>query len=247
MICFHSLNYWYLHQPQKEFGTICVVVICFHSLNYWYLHQQTDLVYNEIDSCDLLSFFELLIFTPAWSQRIYMGKPLWFAFILWTTDIYTSTLPWISWPHIVVICFHSLNYWYLHQRFFIVYTSPFCCDLLSFFELLIFTPAEGRFWTFPGWLWFAFILWTTDIYTSNILLPLRLSPVVICFHSLNYWYLHQLCWNISIRRIVVICFHSLNYWYLHQLSKGEETIKNSCDLLSFFELLIFTPAKLHNN
>ena len=118
---------------------------------------------------------------------------MWFAFILWTTDIYNNlpVLKESGW--LVVICFHSLNYWYLQQPF--------------------------------------------------ILLPPP-KAVVICFHSLNYWYLQQQRENIIDNVEVVICFHSLNYWYLQQRSESLTSFRQGCDLLSFFELLIFTTTRM---
>ncbi len=142
---------------------------------------------------------------------------LWFAFILWTTDIYTNTIPCSLVRFTVVICFHSLNYWYLHQLFNSFNLSAIRCDLLSFFELLIFTPTRRWTGAKARRLWFAFILWTTDIYTNVLFTGRSLSAVVICFHSLNYW-------------------------YLHQQHRNNTRVMESCDLLSFFELLIFTPT-----
>ena len=195
-------------------------MICFHSLNYWYLQQHRAVQFNDAYGCDLLSFFELLIFTTTVSYSALQVLLLWFAFILWTTDIYNNLiiskhlLPW------VVICFHSLNYWYLQQRADGNAKLRNSCDLLSFFELLIFTTTFWYRSKADDGLWFAFILWTTDIY--NNLKPFGNSPasVVICFHSLNYWYLQQ----------------PVTSWIVSQ---------SSCDLLSFFELLIFTTTKRH--
>ena len=166
-----------------------------------------------------------------------------------------------------MICFHSLNYWYLQQQVLkSEYIRP-CCDLLSFFELLIFTTTPKIIWTCHWWLWFAFILWTTDIYNNQAGYYFNPETVVICFHSLNYWYLQQpntaensiaevvICfhslnyWYLqqqfdkkSIGFLVVICFHSLNYWYLQQQISVITLVSCCCDLLSFFELLIFTTT-----
>ena len=169
-------------------------MICFHSLNYWYLQQQLHFLSGPVERCDLLSFFELLIFTTTPYQVRRCLKKLWFAFILWTTDIYNNYLSCPKLSKKVVICFHSLNYWYLQQ----LQACP-----------RIFYPL----------LWFAFILWTTDIYNN----------VWWCYHSSVF---------------VVICFHSLNYWYLQQLIMGLAYACSCCDLLSFFELLIFTTTAL---
>ena len=142
---------------------------------------------------------------------------LWFAFILWTTDIYNNQGRVMYALDHVVICFHSLNYWYLQQLFPSLYGISASCDLLSFFELLIFTTTRlyTIYCVMP--LWFAFILWTTDIYNNQRWAKKLLIKVVICFHSLNYWYLQQL------------------YWVM-------QCMVQSCDLLSFFELLIFTTT-----
>ena len=144
------------------------------------------------------------------------GK-LWFAFILWSTDIcYNDTFhhP-LVWP--VVICFHSLIYWYLLQPVKKEVDIQSSCDLLSFFDLLIFVTT-GKF---TGWfkllLWFAFILWSTDI----------------CYNEIDL---------LSLSAGVVICFHSLIYWYLLQQIHCLFPPKPCCDLLSFFDLLIFVTT-----
>ena len=166
MICFHSLNYWYLQQLCFLIPLAGRVVICFHSLNYWYLQQRKHLHQVLVTGCDLLSFFELLIFTTTlicWTRGVYL---LWFAFILWTTDIYNNRKRRGQGWSKVVICFHSLNYWYLQQLTYAGYFSKTCCDLLSFFELLIFTTTQNIPIIHSYKLWFAFILWTTDIYNN---------------------------------------------------------------------------------
>ena len=141
--------------------------------------------------CDLLSFFELLIFTTTKRLQGMGGFSLWFAFILWTTDIYNNIRTLRARFGRVVICFHSLNYWYLQQPSIELMQWFLCCDLLSFFELLIFTTTtfQKNQYYFP--LWFAFILWTTDIYNNKYENFSIKNKVVICFHSLNYWYLQQ--------------------------------------------------------
>ncbi len=192
VICFHSLNYWYLQQPNIYGCQYLHVVICFHSLNYWYLQQQSRIEESGTPCCDLLSFFELLIFTTTIVIFSVYLPLLWFAFILWTTDIYNNCRVSLSSLVYVVICFHSLNYWYLQQLFNRLKTSPTRCDLLSFFELLIFTTTSIFVNMSVYVLWFAFILWTTDIYNNYLQLHKLKQGVVICFHSLNYWYLQQL-------------------------------------------------------
>ena len=270
VICFHSLKYWYLQQQPNQnllIGICCdllsffeiliftttamylqklvlqlwfafilwntdiynnatgiyksslTVVICFHSLKYWYLQQQRMLRAIMPGSCDLLSFFEILIFTTTIPAIIALIPQLWFAFILWNTDIYNNWKQIIFRHASVVICFHSLKYWYLQQLFFRSSRLAFCCDLLSFFEILIFTTTRTVSFKNAFWLWFAFILWNTDIY-NNINSILTLAE------------------------IVVICFHSLKYWYLQQLFIKKAHFVKSCDLLSFFEILIFTTTEL---
>ena len=142
-------------------------MICFHSLNYWYLQQLTTNVDGANSSCDLLSFFELLIFTTTPLIFASTATLLWFAFILWTTDIYNNRMQVVNSNDAVVICFHSLNYWYLQQQSLSSVGIAVCCDLLSFFELLIFTTTALTFLPEHPALWFAFILWTTDIYNNN--------------------------------------------------------------------------------
>ncbi len=141
--------------------------------------------------CDLLSFFELLIFTTTPRVVGIMQYRLWFAFILWTTDIYNNFRSVCRYRLFVVICFHSLNYWYLQQQKNASWPPHRCCDLLSFFELLIFTTTRWVFHSICSPLWFAFILWTTDIYNNLKGSLWNAIVVVICFHSLNYWYLQQ--------------------------------------------------------
>ena len=270
-------------------------MICFHSLNYWYLQQLYDFGIQLLKCCDLLSFFELLIFTTTRNSQYVIRTWLWFAFILWTTDIYNNMLHIGVLFRCVVICFHSLNYWYLQQHSPLNNHVLNGCDLLSFFELLIFTTTSVQEYGKYIKLWFAFILWTTDIY-NNIKRAIRYwDYVVICFHSLNYWYLQQhgffwgwatrscdllsffelliftttfhdgvgaeellwfafILWTTDIYNnllftfnnslAVVICFHSLNYWYLQQPFVLSIIHFTSCDLLSFFELLIFTTTDL---
>ena len=142
---------------------------------------------------------------------------MWFAFILWTTDIYNNKKLMISKLKLVVICFHSLNYWYLQQLDDLRAEMLVSCDLLSFFELLIFTTTNGVIKYAKSMLWFAFILWTTDIYNNS-------EQASSCYY------------------FVVICFHSLNYWYLQQQVVLKRLAGHGCDLLSFFELLIFTTT-----
>ena len=130
---------------------------------------------DRIHCCDLLSFFDLLIFTTTWVYTELLPVWLWFAFILWFTDIYHNKIRSSITPDIVVICFHSLIYWYLPQ------------------------PVQ-HFLNTPSQLWFAFILWFTDIYHNYSSKTCEVPLVVICFHSLIYWYLPQPTLGIRITR-----------------------------------------------
>ncbi len=142
--------------------------------------------------CDLLSFFEQLIFATTEAKTTLPPMVLWFAFILWTTDICNNLAFNYNIKKAVVICFHSLNNWYLQQRSDSALPGGLGCDLLSFFEQLIFATTLNVFYTFVLWLWFAFILWTTDICNNRRIVQKANILVVICFHSLNNWYLQQL-------------------------------------------------------
>ena len=140
-----------------------MVVICFHSLIYWYLLQHCEAFQTLLFRCDLLSFFDLLIFVTTSQQRSLACHRLWFAFILWSTDICYNIQHDIFQRVFVVICFHSLIYWYLLQHWFILLCQVFRCDLLSFFDLLIFVTTYTVGGIGGSLLWFAFILWSTDI------------------------------------------------------------------------------------
>ena len=138
-------------------------MICFHSLIYWYLLQRkvtTDLFKS---CCDLLSFFDLLIFVTTVIVAAIRPCMLWFAFILWSTDICYNLAHHHTIPGRVVICFHSLIYWYLLQLWCGGRWTLVSCDLLSFFDLLIFVTTIRFTTLWFGLLWFAFILWSTDI------------------------------------------------------------------------------------
>ena len=140
----------------------------------------------------MLSFFELLIFTTTGFSSNIERLRLWFAFILWTTDIYNNRLCILLYRGKVVICFHSLNYWYLQQQIIWYAKQPdvvICFHSLNYWYLQQLHPEVHR-----------------------------VSCVVICFHSLNYWYLQQRNVHKTQQHDVVICFHSLYYWYLQQLT-----------------------------
>ena len=145
------------------------------------------------------------------------SKQLWFAFILWFTDIDHNSGVILFSCYWVVICFHSLIYWYWPQQFvkFLIHFNS--CDLLSFFDLLILTTTTPLLVPPIVALWFAFILWFTDIDHNNLLFAIIIL-------------------------LVVICFHSLIYWYWPQLHDWENPTIEGCDLLSFFDLLILTTT-----
>ena len=167
-------------------------MICFHSLKYWYLLQYMRHYIMTFWGCDLLSFFEILIFVTVNSLQILVHSWLWFAFILWNIDICYSSQEWSPSTKTVVICFHSLKYWYLLQFpvlgsvsasscdllsffeilifvtvLFIFLLVNICCDLLSFFEILIFVTVNQLEQKRKEALWFAFILWNIDICYSK--------------------------------------------------------------------------------
>jgi len=221
-------------------------VICFHSLNNWYLQQHPTDKAADRYSCDLLSFFEQLIFATTFDWVCSFAAELWFAFILWTTDICNNNSYYIISNSFVVICFHSLNNWYLQQLTHPSLQAARCCDLLSFFEQLIFATTLTGGNTIKTKLWFAFILWTTDICNNT---PNGKELRHKLWFAFILW-TTDICNNriLSGRATgrVVICFHSLNNWYLQQLATIVGIIVLSCDLLSFFEQLIFATTRWSN-
>ena len=139
----------------------------------------------------------------------------------------------------VVICFRSLNLWYLAQLSLFGQCLNKCCDLLSFFEFMIFGTTRRGFGLDIWLLWFAFVLWIYDIWHNyNDWKEIDMN-VVICFRSLNLWYLAQQVSELDKRAPVVICFRSLNLWYLAQHCASALDSISRCDLLSFFEFMIF--------
>ena len=192
-------------------------MICFRSLQNWYLQQRRNSFCKIKVCCDLLSFFAKLIFTTTKTKGISFVTLLWFAFVLCKTDIYNNNPNKISHSLSVVICFRSLQNWYLQQRLKVGDTIKVSCDLLSFFAKLIFTTTKDWLWLQQIQLWFAFVLCKTDIYNN-------FNAVV----NWNQW--------------VVICFRSLQNWYLQQQTIEAAPHSASCDLLSFFAKLIFTTT-----
>ncbi len=142
MICFRSLQNWYLQQLTKAMlrnDTRCDLLSFFAKLIFTTTHLTV--VKNEA-SCDLLSFFAKLIFTTTISVYIKITDVLWFAFVLCKTDIYNNLFLFRSWINWVVICFRSLQNWYLQQQSFNWKLPSGSCDLLSFFAKLIFTTTH---------------------------------------------------------------------------------------------------------
>ena len=141
-----------------------------------------------------------------------------------------------------MICFHSLIYWYFTQLSYDYLTLFLGCDLLSFFDLLIFhTAIDGNICTIYM-LWFAFILWFIDISHSIFVVS---SVGVALWFAFILWFIDISHSHITLSLkplMVVICFHSLIYWYFTQPNRKEEAPKARCDLLSFFDLLIFHTA-----
>ena len=115
-------------------------MICFRSLIFWYLQQLLKNEKSILAGCDLLSFFDFLIFTTIVSDEGYVEN---------------------------------------------------CCDLLSFFDFLIFTTIRCKIYVQSLQLWFAFVLWFSDIYNNIAIYKVGSNPVVICFRSLIFWYLQQ--------------------------------------------------------
>ena len=114
--------------------------------------------------------------------------------------------------------------------------------MLSFFDLLIFTTTCHWSRNRCCWLWFAFILWFIDIYhNANGIITIEL----LLWFAFILWFIdiyHNAWYQNYTLELVVICFHSLIYWYLPQLVASEAHRLPSCDLLSFFDLLIFTTT-----
>ena len=139
---------------------------------------------------------------------------LWFAFVLWYSDIYDNEKRSKDEHDRVVICFRTLIFWYLWQPIAFLYGEPYRCDLLSYFDILIFMTTHYFVENTEPLLWFAFVLWYSDIYDN--------------------WSTMHYIWN-----WVVICFRTLIFWYLWQLSLQLIIGTISCDLLSYFDILIF--------
>ncbi len=216
MICFRSLNYFWLI-PTCLLQGIAPTLLWFAFVLWttfdWYQHYEFFSCYTKC--CDLLSFFELLLIDtnkiknmltlcivvicfrslnyfwliPTSAAAEPSTSALWFAFVLWTTfDWYQQHLP-----------------------------KPFrrnSCDLLSFFELLLIDTNRRRNWSMQ-------------------------TNVVICFRSLNYFWLiptKSQTLNIEIPLWFAFVLWTTFDWY--QLEVEAKYLTGSCDLLSFFELLL---------
>ena len=164
------------------------VVNCFCSLKDWYLLQPFLWIFEGQERCELLLFFERLIFATTATLHTLASNQLWIAFVLWKIDICYNCITIVSYIASVVNCFCSLKDWYLLQQnnrfdfdvmrcelllFFerlifattdlILKKLPDSCELLLFFERLIFatTSQSDIILAFP--LWIAFVLWKIDI------------------------------------------------------------------------------------
>ena len=167
--------------------------------------------------CDLLSFLEFMIFATTRCCKVASITKLWFAFVLWIYDICHNPYPSIPSNPLVVICFRSLNLWYLPQLNALKSKYAEGCDLLSFFEFMIFATTLKIFSWSNTLLWFAFVLWIYDICHNSNKWPLFRTLLWFAFVLWIYDICHN-SWNFNkIPPPVVICFRSLNLWYLPQL------------------------------
>ena len=116
---------------------------------------------------------------------------MWIAFVLWKIDICYNINAGSICVTYVVNCFCSLKDWYLLQLWWWFYDSSEGCELLLFFERLIFATTANRSWTVSASLWIAFVLWKIDICYNPSFSIAPLMPVVNCFCSLKDWYLLQ--------------------------------------------------------
>ena len=163
MICFRSLNLWYLPQLHvlnslRHQG--CDLLSFFEFM----IFATTVFSYTAgAPGCDLLSFFEFMIFATTIALYTNFNAPLWFAFVLWIYDICHNWDRHHPGHSTVVICFRSLNLWYLPQPPLWPWLVSVSCDLLSFFEFMIFATTIALYTNFNAPLWFAFVLWIYDI------------------------------------------------------------------------------------
>ena len=217
MICFRTLIFWYLWQHQvahSRYRRSCDLLSYFDILIFmttlpvlyspvimlwfafvlWYSDIYDNLtklsIINNI-CCDLLSYFDILIFMTTRIGRCVKFYVLWFAFVLWYSDIYDNFFLQKYCIHFVVICFRTLIFWYLWQLLGNWKSEKWCCDLLSYFDILIFMTTCCTCCKANKLLWFAFVLWYSDIYDNYKGVIHIVCIVVICFRTLIFWYLWQ--------------------------------------------------------
>ena len=142
-----------------------------------------------------------------------------------------------------MICFRTLIFWYLWQQAWSSRHRSQCCDLLSYFDILIFMTTKLEVSAGRIRLWFAFVLWYSDIYDNGSWRSRQTNLVVICFRTLIFWYLWQLKGRSKGTVKVVICFRTLIFWYLWQPRSQRQQAADSCDLLSYFDILIFMTTR----
>ena len=116
----------------------CAVVNCFCSLKDWYLLQLKKFCKSRLYSCELLLFFERLIFATTTRAKRHSFIELWIAFVLWKIDICYNLFFEFLKDKSVVNCFCSLKDWYLLQLQRSILWRATSCELLLFFERLIF-------------------------------------------------------------------------------------------------------------
>ena len=142
---------------------------------------------------------------------------MWIAFVLWKIDICYNDKSKTPLIYRVVNCFCSLKDWYLLQPFLWIFEGQERCELLLFFERLIFATTATLHTLASYQLWIAFVLWKIDI----------------CYNCITI---------VSYIASVVNCFCSLKDWYLLQLQRSILWRATSCELLLFFERLIFATT-----
>ncbi len=190
MICFRSLNYFWLISTASGFlingCQLWFAFVLWTTFDWYQLATASQL---DPMRCDLLSFFELLLIDINWLSGGWYGRP-------------------------VVICFRSLNYFWLISTRVGWSSYQYRCDLLSFFELLL---IDINWMMIDDWgVW-----------------------VVICFRSLNYF------WLISTKRAMnttkALLWFAFVLWTTFDWYQpiGRTVLAlTRCDLLSFFELLL---------
>ena len=93
-------------------------------------------------------------------------------------------------------------------------------------------------------MWIAFVLWKIDICYNN---KIRIKTSSLLWIAFVLWKI-DICYNFSTftmsRMDVVNCFCSLKDWYLLQPPFGKPSLTHCCELLLFFERLIFATNSL---